>query len=166
MSTSNELPFLERAIALALAAEKKGNLPIGAVIVLDGEIIGEGGNRIASPQYDPGRHAEIEAIRSVPLEAWPRAWEITCYSTLEPCIMCTGTLLLHGVGRVVFGASDVGGDGGAILTHLPAFFDGGAGVPEWVGPVLEESCNPLFERARALFLELPCGQRPHRPSKE
>ena len=94
MSTSNELPFLERAIALALAAEKKGNLPIGAVIVLDGEIIGEGGNRIASPQYDPGRHAEIEAIRSVPLEAWPRAWEITCYSTLEPCIMCTGTLLL------------------------------------------------------------------------
>lgn len=159
MLASDELSYLDRAIALALSAEKEGNLPIGAVIALDGQILGEGGNRIASPHYDPGRHAEIEALRSVPPEAWDRASEMSCYSTLEPCVMCTGTLLLHGVGRVVFGASDVGGGGGAILSHLPAFFDGGAGVPQWIGPVLPERCNPLFQRARALFIELPCGKR-------
>ena len=159
MLSSNDLSYFERAIELALSAETEGNLPIGTVITLDGDIIGEGKNCIASPRYHPGRHAEVEALGSVPLELWDRASEMTCYSTLEPCVMCTGTLLLHGVGRVVFGASDVGGGGGGILSHLPAVFDGGAGVPEWIGPVLPERCNPLFERARAIFLELPCGKR-------
>ena len=148
---------------LALEAEAEGNLPIGAVITLDGKRLGEAGNRIAVPHYDPGRHAEIEALRSVPFEAWDRAPEMTCYSTLEPCVMCTGTLLLHGIGRVVFGATDVGGGGGIILSHLPTFFEGGAGVPEWVGPVLPERCDPLYTRARAQFVELPCGQRTPKP---
>ncbi len=163
MITSDELSYVERAIELALAAENDGNLPVGAVITLDNQILGEGGNRMASPLYNPGRHAEIEALRSVPQEAWNRASEMTCYSTLEPCVMCTGTLLLHGVGRVVFGSSDVGGGGGKILEHLPAFFDGGAGVPEWIGPVLPDRCDPLSERARALFIELPCGN--HLPGR-
>lgn len=162
--SSHDVRFIERAVELALAAERGGNLPIGAVITLDGSIIGEGGNRIASPRYHPGRHAEIEALSHVPLDVWDRASEMTCYSTLEPCVMCTGALLLHGVGRVVFGASDTGGGGGAILAHLPPFFEGGAGVPEWVGPVLPEHCDPLFARASALFAELPCGRRlPRRP---
>ncbi len=151
--------FVERAIDLALAAEKEGNLPIGAVITLDGEIIGEGGNRMVVPRYEPGRHAEIEALRSVAPETWGRAWEMTCYSTLEPCVMCTGTLLLHGIGRVVFGAADVGGGGGKLLSHLPSFFEGGTGVPRWVGPVSAEPCDPLFARARAMFVELPVGAR-------
>jgi tRNA(adenine34) deaminase len=156
---SNDVRFIERAVELALAAERDGNLPIGAVITLDDDVVGEGSNRIVSPRYHPGRHAEIEALGSVPLEAWHRASAMTCYSTLEPCVMCTGALLLHGVGRVVFGASDTGGGGGAILPHLPPFFEDGAGVPEWVGPVSPERCDPLFARARALFAELPCGQR-------
>lgn len=159
MIASDEHQHLERAVALALAAEQAGNLPIGAVITLDGKLLGEGANHMASPVYEPGRHAEIEALRSVPPEAWARAKEMTCYSTLEPCIMCTGTLLLHGIGRVVFGANDVGGGGGVILPHLPAFFDDGERVPEWIGPVLPERCDPLAVRARALFATLPCGQR-------
>lgn len=159
MLGGDELAVFERAIELAVSAEADGNLPIGAVITLDGRIVGEGCNRMASPSYHPGRHAEIEALRSVPVEAWERAPEMTCYSTLEPCVMCTGTLLLHGIGRVVFGANDVGGGGGAILSHLPPFFHGGARVPDWVGPVLPERCDPFFERARAMFLELPAGRR-------
>jgi len=159
MLESHEARFLERAVELALAAEKEGNLPIGAVITLDGEVLGEGANRMVSPRYDPGRHAEIEALRAVAADTWHRAWEMTCYSTLEPCVMCTGTLLLHGIGRVVFGASDVGGGGGVILEHLPAFFHGGAGVPEWIGPALPGRCDPLYARARAMFIELPCGKR-------
>lgn len=162
MISSHEVRFLERAISLALAAERDGNLPIGAIVTLDGEILSEGANRIASPAYDPGRHAEIEALRGVPPELWPRASEMTCYSTLEPCVMCTGTLLLHGIGRVVFGARDTGGGGTAILAHLPAFFANGAGVPEWVGPMLPERCDPLYVRARAMFAKLPCGRRSQR----
>lgn len=156
---ADELRYIDRAIELALVAENEGNLPIGALITLDGEILSEGWNRMASPRYEPGRHAEIEALKAVPTEMWPRASEMTCYSTLEPCVMCTGTLLLHGIGRVVFGATDTSGGGGHILTHLPEFFDGGAGVPEWLGPVAAERCEPLFARARAKFLTLPCGRQ-------
>ena len=159
MLTPEETGYLERAIELALAAEREGNLPIGAVITLDGAIVGEGHNRMAAPHYSPGRHAEIEALRSVPEDVWARASEMTCYSTLEPCVMCTGTLLLHGIGRVVFGSIDDGGGGTQILEHLPPFFDGGAGVPEWVGPVIPERCDPLSARARARFAELPGGKR-------
>ena len=162
MLADPEARFLERAIELALAAEKDGNLPIGAVITLEGAIIGEGANRMVSPHYDPGRHAEIEALRAVPPGVWGRASEMSCYSTLEPCVMCTGTLLLHGVGRVVFGAHDVGGGGGAILHHLPEFFGGGKGVPEWLGPALPDRCDALYQRARAKFVELPCGKRERR----
>ena len=166
MLAKDEARYLERAIELALLAEQEGNCPIGAVITLDGRILGEGGNRIASPHYDPGRHAEIEALRRVPPEAWERAPEMTCYTSLEPCVMCTGTLLLHGVGRVVFGSTDVGGGGGAILAHLPPFFEGSASVPDWIGPVAPERCDPLFERARAIFRELPVGRQRLRRSKD
>jgi len=133
----------------------------GHQLVLEGAIVGEGANRMAAPRYNPGRHAEIEALGAVPEPLWPRASQMTCYSTLEPCVMCTGTLLLHGIGRVVFGAVDVGGGGGGLLDHLPAFFEGG-GVPQWVGPVLPERCDPLYARAREMFVELPCGKRSKR----
>lgn len=158
MLANEESRFLARAVELALAAESAGNLPIGALITLDGQILAEGANGMASPHFHPGRHAEIEALRNVPPHAWLRASEMTCYSTLEPCVMCTPTLLLHGIGRIVFGATDVGGGGGELLEHLPAFFDGRT-TPEWIGPVLPERCDPLFERARARFMKLPGGER-------
>ena len=166
MPSSKNDPFFDRAIELAEATEKDGNLPIGAVIVLDGQIVGEGGNRMVVPSYNPGRHAEIEALRSVRDELWRRASEMTCYSTLEPCVMCTGTLLLHGIGRVVFGARDAGGGGSVILNHLPPFFDDGKRVPEWVGPVAAERCDPLAARARAMFLTLPVGAPGSEPAPE
>jgi tRNA(adenine34) deaminase len=143
---------------MALEAERLGNLPIGAVITLDNEVIAEAGNALLIPHYHPGRHAEIEALRRVPENLWQRAREMTCYTTLEPCMMCTGTLLLHGFGRVVFGAEDTEGGGSQMLAHLPDYYAGGAGVPLWVGPLLPEVCDPLYARVKARFDALPCGK--------
>jgi tRNA(adenine34) deaminase len=143
------LSHLQHAIRLALEAEKLGNLPIGAVITLDDRIIGAGGNAMLAPVYQPGRHAEIEALKSVPVELWPRANEMTCYTTLEPCLMCLGTLLIHGLRRIVFGANDPVGGGGVVLSHLPRYFKEHTSAIEWLGPVAPAECDPLFQRALA-----------------
>ena len=153
-----DLNFLQRAVRLALEAEAGGNLPVGAVVTLDGRVVAEAGNAVLAPAYHPGRHAETEALRLVPAGLWPRARGMTVYTTLEPCLMCAGALLLHGVGRVVFGASDTAGGAGPLLAHLPDYYAGGAGVPLWVGPLLPELCDPLFRRVLARFDHLPCGQ--------
>lgn len=150
--------YLRRAIDLALEAERKGNLPIGALIVLDGDVISEAGNAILVPNYNPGRHAEIEALRGVPEEMWHRSREMTCYTTLEPCTMCFSTMLLHGIGRVVFGALDQEGGATAILPHLPPYYDDKSMVPELIGPVMPEECDRLFERVKGRFDSLPCGR--------
>ncbi|HYE14256.1 MAG TPA: nucleoside deaminase [Pyrinomonadaceae bacterium] len=156
--TSVDLEHVNRAVRFALEAEAAGNLPIGAVITLGGEVVAGAGNAVLAPVYHPGRHAEIEALRLVPPALWPRAREMTCYTTLEPCVMCMGALLLHGVGRVVFGSTDAEGGAGPVLAHLPRYYAGGRGAPRWVGPVAPEACDPLFDRARARFDSLPCGR--------
>lgn len=157
-ATSRDVEYVRRAVRLALEAEAGGNLPIGAVMTLGDEVIAEAGNALLVPHYHPGRHAEIEAMGRVPVELWGRAREMTCYTTLEPCVMCAGALLLHGVGRVVFGALDPEGGAGAVLSHLPPYYAGGAGVPPWVGPVLPEVCDPLYARVNEIFDALPCGK--------
>ncbi|HZI19369.1 MAG TPA: deaminase [Pyrinomonadaceae bacterium] len=151
--------YISRAIEVALEAERRGNLPVGAVVVLDGAVVAEAGSSILVPDYHPGRHAEAEALRRVPVGLWPRAHEMACYTTLEPCVMCFGALLLHGVGRVVFGAADVEGGAGVLLGRLPRYYAGGAGVPEWVGPVAAGACDELYRRAAARFDRLPVGRR-------
>jgi tRNA(adenine34) deaminase len=156
--TGRDVEFVRRAVRLALEAEVGGNLPIGCVITLDDRVIAEAGNALLVPHYHPGRHAEIEALGRVPAELWARAREMTCHTTLEPCVMCAGALLLHGVGRVVFGALDPEGGAGALLSQLPRYYAGGVGVPEWVGPVLPEVCDPLYARVNARFDALPCGK--------
>jgi tRNA(adenine34) deaminase len=154
----SDLNFLRRAVRLALEAEVAGNLPVGAVVTLGGRVVAEAGNAVLVPAYHPGRHAETEALRLVPAELWPRGREMCVYTTLEPCVMCAGALLLHGVGRVVFGALDTLGGAGPLLAHLPLYYAGGAGVPQWVGPLLPDLCDPLFRRVLARFDLLPCGQ--------
>lgn len=153
--TNHDHKYIARAIQVALEAERRGNLPVGALITLDGAVIAEAGSSILVPVYHPGRHAEMEALRSVPPELWPRSREMTCYSTLEPCVMCFGALLLHGVGRIVFGAEDKAGGAQAVLDHLPEYYTGGAGVPEWLGPVAAGECDELYTRAAERFDRLP-----------
>lgn len=153
----NDGEYMERAITLALQAEAEGNLPVGALLVLDDQVIAEGASQLLVPTYNPGGHAEMRAIGEVDVALWPRALEMTCYTTLEPCLMCFGALLLHGVGRVVFGSLDVLGGASPILDHLPPYYET-AHVPEWVGPLMPEQCDPLYERADELFRNLPVGR--------
>src|SRR2546423_4145784 len=112
--------YMRRAIQLALEAEARGDLPVGAVVALNDETVAEAGNAVLVPFYHPGRHAETEALARVPASLWPRSREMCVYTTLEPCVMCAGALVLHGVGRVVFGALDPLGGAGALLARLPA----------------------------------------------
>ena len=149
---------LRRAVQLALEAERLGNLPIGAVITLEGRVIAEAGNSILVPHYHPGRHAEMEALGRVPVELWPLSREMTCYTTLEPCLMCMGAMVLHGMGRILFGARDTAGGAGEILSHLPVYYAGGVAVPQLFGPLLPDACDALYERVIARFDNLPCGK--------
>jgi tRNA(adenine34) deaminase len=156
--TAVDAEYISRAIEIALEAEGRGNLPIGAVITLGEKVVAEAGSSILVPVYHPGRHAEMEALRGVPVEVWPRGRDLTCYTTLEPCVMCYGALLLHGIGRVVFGAEDTRGGAKTVLGHLPEYYADGVGVPLWVGPVMAEECDELYARVAERFDQLPCGK--------
>jgi len=138
------------AVALAQEAEESGNLPVGAVISLHGEIIGEGRSAIWAPTHRLDRHAEMEALRSVHPKHWKYAPKMKLFTTLEPCLMCLGAILLHRIGHVYFGSSDPFGGAGISCGHLPDFFSGRFDELEWIGPAMPEMCDPLYERLREL----------------
>jgi tRNA(adenine34) deaminase len=98
--------FMRRALELARRAEEEGEVPIGAVVVIDGRIVGEGWNRPIGA-CDPTAHAEIEALRAAALSQKNyRLTGATLYVTLEPCDMCVGAMFHARISRAVFGASD------------------------------------------------------------
>jgi tRNA(adenine34) deaminase len=98
---------MREALALARAGGLSGEIPVGAVIVLAGEVIGRGSNAPLT-QNDPTAHAEILAIREAALRIGNyRLTGATLYCTLEPCVMCAGALVTARVERVVFGARDL-----------------------------------------------------------
>ena len=101
-----EEQWMRAAIAEARLAEAEGEVPVGAVIVCDDQIIGRGRNARESTQ-DPTAHAEMIAIREAAqhLDSW-RLIETTLYVTLEPCPMCAGALVNARVPRVVWGCND------------------------------------------------------------
>ena len=102
----SDVYFMQRALELADAAEEKGEVPVGAVLVRDDEIIAEGANRpIAS--NDPTAHAEIEVLRAGGQAMGSyRLTDTTLYVTLEPCAMCAAAIVHARVRRLVFGAWD------------------------------------------------------------
>lgn len=142
--------FMRRAIELALLAEGEGNLPVGAVISLDGEVVAEGRSAIFVPRFDATRHAEIEALSATPANLWESAADMSLYTTLEPCLMCFGAILLHGIGRVLFGSSDNYGGASPVLTSLPPYFRERIAHTQWLGPIMPRECDPLHERLLAL----------------
>jgi tRNA(adenine34) deaminase len=98
--------FMQRALELARQAQAEGEVPVGAVVVLDGRVVGEGWNRPISAS-DPTAHAEIQAMRAAAsgLKNY-RMPGTTLYVTLEPCEMCLGAMFHARVARTVFGATD------------------------------------------------------------
>ena len=103
METADE-QYMRRALELARRAE--GEVPVGAVVVLDGKVIGEGCNRPLS-MHDATSHAEIEAIRAAGRVVGNyRLGGASLYVTLEPCTMCVGAVFNARIARVVYGASE------------------------------------------------------------
>ncbi|HEY5900070.1 MAG TPA: tRNA adenosine(34) deaminase TadA [Burkholderiales bacterium] len=98
--------YMRRALELARRAEEEGEVPIGAIVVLQDEIIGEGWNRPIAAS-DPTAHAEIQAMRAASLSAKNyRLTGATLYVTLEPCDMCVGAMFHARIARTVYGATD------------------------------------------------------------
>ena len=106
MSPPTDLDFMQQALRLAERAAREGEVPIGALLVVGGDVIGEGWNRPIG-SLDPTAHAEIIALRegAQRLKNY-RLGGATLYATLEPCAMCIGAVLNARVARVVFGAWD------------------------------------------------------------
>ena len=109
----SDVEWMRYALSLALKAAGEGEVPVGAVAVKNGLVIGEGYNRKETTN-DPTAHAEILALTqaSGTLENW-RLIDVTLYSTLEPCPMCAGAMIQARLSRLVYGARDVrfGADG-------------------------------------------------------
>lgn len=102
----DDLYYLRAAIAEAEAAERDGEVPVGAVVVHEGEIIARGNNRVLRDS-DPTAHAEIVAMRAAgAVLSNYRLEGCTLYTTLEPCAMCAGAILHARIARLVYAASD------------------------------------------------------------
>jgi tRNA(adenine34) deaminase len=136
---------MRRAIALGLDAAAAGEVPVGALLVRDGAVLGEGSNRPIRT-HDPTAHAEVVALRAAGAMVGDyRLAGATLYVTLEPCIMCAAALIHARIDRVVFGAWDpkAGGAGSVLdvfrrpqLNHRVDVFGG----------VLAEECAELLQR--------------------
>ena len=148
---SDDEKFMKLAIELAHKAEQQNEIPVGAVVVANGEVIGEGFNQ-SIMLNDPSAHAEMIAIRQAgeKLNNY-RLLDCTLYVTLEPCPMCAGLLVHSRVQRIVFGAVDLKtGSAGSVfnLTHSDKL---NHQIPVTSG-ILAEQCSTLlsafFKRRR------------------
>lgn len=144
---------MRRALELAEQAEGEGEVPIGAVLILNGELMAEGWNQPLRT-HDPTAHAEIVALRAAAARLGNyRLPGATLYVTLEPCVMCAGALVQARVARLVYGAPDPqrGAAGSAFeLLTAPALNHSA----EIAGGVLGDECSQklkaFFERKRVL----------------
>ncbi|WP_410001261.1 tRNA adenosine(34) deaminase TadA [Serratia quinivorans] len=107
MTEYNDEYWMRQALQLALRAQEEGEVPVGALLVLDNQVIGEGWNRPIG-RHDPTAHAEIMALRQggAVLQNY-RLLNATLYVTLEPCVMCAGAMVHSRIRRLVYGAADV-----------------------------------------------------------
>lgn len=106
IDSSDDTTFMRLALAEAEEAGRLGEIPIGAVIVQDGEVLATGYN-LRETLQDPTAHAEVVALRRAAQNR--RSWRLTgatLYATIEPCPMCAGALVLARVSRLVYGAPD------------------------------------------------------------
>lgn len=142
MEENMNIEFMREAISLAKKAAAEGEVPVGAVVVRGGEIVGRGYNR---REYGKNAlfHAELEAINEActSLSGW-RLWECDLYVTLEPCPMCAGAIINSRIRNVYFGASDnKAGSVGSVINLFEYPFNH---KPNYVGGILEDECSSLL----------------------
>ncbi len=147
------LDYMELALQQALLAFKKGEVPVGCVIVRGGEVIARAFNR-RETDHDATAHAETLAIREAcrKLGAW-RLSECTLYVTLEPCLMCAGAIYNARVGTVVYGARDRAA--GAMGGVLDVFQEDFGFLPHVYGGVMQEKCAALLQEFFTRLREKP-----------
>lgn len=147
----NDEKYMFRAIELAARGEQLGEVPVGAVIVCDHEIIGEGFNQPIT-SHDPTAHAEVVALRAAAERVQNyRLVNSTIYVTLEPCTMCVGALIHARIARLVFGATEP--KAGVVVSQAElinsSYFNHRIAVQ---GGVLAETCqhqlSDFFRRRR------------------
>ncbi|WP_310606581.1 tRNA adenosine(34) deaminase TadA [Buttiauxella brennerae] len=151
-SELNHEHWMRHALTLARRAWEEGEVPVGAVLVHNNQVIGEGWNRPIG-RHDPTAHAEIMALRQggMVLQNY-RLLETTLYVTLEPCVMCAGAMVHGRIGHLVFGARDA--KTGAIGSLMDVLRHPGMNHQVTVTEgVLAEECSAMlsdFFRARRL----------------
>jgi tRNA(adenine34) deaminase len=135
---------MQAAIRLARAASVREEVPVGAVIVADGDVLAEAHNE-TEQRRDPTAHAEVLALHLAMQKGVDRRPFATMYVTLEPCAQCAGALVLAKVGRIVFGAYDgrcgMAGSVYDLLRHPRLNHR-----PEVVGGLMAEECGDLLKR--------------------
>ena len=136
---------MAQALALAARAAAAGEVPVGAVVVRDGEVIGQGFNRPITSR-DPTAHAEIVALRAAAQRLGNyRLPGCELYVTLEPCAMCVGAMVHARLARIVYGAADPKTGACGSIVDLPA-------IASWnhhgafEGGLLAEECGALLKR--------------------
>ena len=145
MNQATDEEFMREAWAFARKAEAEGEVPVGAVVVKDGAIIGRGWNHPISGR-DPTAHAEIVAMREAAKALGNyRLLDTTLYVTLEPCAMCAGAMVHTRVKRLVFGASDPrAGAAGSVfdIVRAPALNH----RLEVTGGILADECGQMLKQ--------------------
>jgi tRNA(adenine34) deaminase len=135
--------FMQFALEEARAAQARGEVPVGCVIVRDCEVIARAGNRTIADR-DPTAHAELLAIRQAAVVGSERLSDCDLYVTLEPCTMCTAAMSFARIRRLYFGAADP--KGGAV-DHGVRFFSAASchHRPEVYGGINERECAALLK---------------------
>ncbi|MDX1811103.1 MAG: tRNA adenosine(34) deaminase TadA [Gammaproteobacteria bacterium] len=145
MPVATDERWMQHAIALARKAESLGEVPVGAVIVNNDEVLAEAWNQPIQ-SHDPTAHAEIAALRSAAekIQNYRIVGENALYVTLEPCVMCAGAIIHARIKRVVFGAYDPkAGAAGSVFEVLGT--DKLNHKVEVTGGVLEAECGELLK---------------------
>ncbi|MFZ7103008.1 MAG: tRNA adenosine(34) deaminase TadA [Peptococcaceae bacterium] len=137
--------YMQKALEEARKAFQEGEVPIGAVIVQNGEIVGRGHNQ-RETFHDPTAHAEILALRDAGKNTG--SWRLSgalLYVTIEPCPMCAGALINSRIAAVIYGAEEPKfGSAGSKLNLLQ--FPGFNHQVKIIGPILEEECKALMQK--------------------
>jgi tRNA(adenine34) deaminase len=134
--------FMRRALDQARLASERGEVPIGAVVVVDGRVVGEAANQPIRAA-DPTAHAEVVALRQAAQAAGNyRLTGATAYVTVEPCLMCVGALVNARVATVVYGATEP--KWGALVSKLDVSTLGLNHRFETVGGVLSAECRQVM----------------------
>lgn len=134
--------YMKYALSLAEKSAEEGEVPVGAIVVCDGKIVGEGRNRRENAK-NALHHAEIEAINEAckNLGGW-RLWKCDLYVTLEPCPMCAGAIINSRIKNVYFGASDT--KNGAVVSAAQLFDMNFTHKPDYEGGIMGEECAKIL----------------------